>query len=69
MLDDEGKVYVLDFDKAVRFSGNKNALRDKYVCRWRRAVIKHKLPETLSELMCIGLRKNFNQEVGTENLD
>ncbi|MCB0318760.1 MAG: hypothetical protein KDD56_08375 [Bdellovibrionales bacterium] len=62
IVDQLGKVYVLDFDKAVTFLGDKNTLRDKYLCRWRRAVIKHKLPEILSELLCIGLRKNYDDE-------
>ena len=60
VLVDEGKqVYVIDFDKASYFSGSLNALRDLYLCRWRRAVIKHELPEILSELMSHGLRLSF----------
>lgn len=60
LVDEENKVYLIDFDKAHAYSGQANDLRDKYLCRWRRAVIKHELAEVLSELMCAGLRKNFN---------
>ncbi|MBX7136699.1 MAG: hypothetical protein K1X83_01860 [Oligoflexia bacterium] len=49
-------VHLVDFDKAGEFSGSREDLRDKYVFRWRRAVIKHRLPEVLSELVCLGLR-------------
>lgn len=48
--------YILDFDKASVFHGTQEKLRDLYLRRWRRAVIKHNLPEILSEIMCLGLR-------------
>ncbi len=60
IFDDKGKVYILDFDKARFFKGSFNALRDKYILRWRRAVIKHGLSELLSEYFCANLRDNFN---------
>ena len=59
VVDESGKVYLLDFDKAKEFPGGPNALRDAYLVRWRRAVIKHQLPESLSERICPGLRANF----------
>jgi 3-deoxy-D-manno-octulosonic acid kinase len=59
LADRAGKVYLLDFDKAVHFRGTLNDLRDRYLCRWRRAVIKHQLPDVLAELMSHGLRINF----------
>lgn len=59
LLDKSDKAYLIDFDRAERFSGRKNVLRDYYLCRWRRAVIKHQLPESLSEMFCVGMRKNF----------
>jgi 3-deoxy-D-manno-octulosonic acid kinase len=55
--DDE--VYLIDFDKAREFTGRPNALRDRYLCRWRRAAIKHNLPEFLSERVCVDLRKDY----------
>ncbi|NDC38765.1 MAG: hypothetical protein EBZ48_12055 [Proteobacteria bacterium] len=59
VLDHTGKVYLIDFDKARVFGGPRNALRDAYLVRWRRAVIKHRLPEALSESICPGLRTNY----------
>lgn len=58
VVSDSDEVYLLDFDKAHRVSLQKRELRDQYVWRWRRAVIKHKLPEQLSELFCLGLRQS-----------
>lgn len=59
LVDTSGAVYLLDFDKAYGFVGRNNLLRDKYLCRWRRAVIKHNLPEVLSEMMSHGLRQSY----------
>lgn len=64
VVDDSNRVHLLDFDKAHIYSGTSNALRDAYLVRWRRAVIKHRLPESLSERVCPGLRQNF--EVATD---
>ena len=55
----DGDPYILDFDKAVEFKGSIAALRDNYVHRWRRAVIKHDLPQLLSEFICLQLRRSF----------
>jgi tRNA A-37 threonylcarbamoyl transferase component Bud32 len=51
-----GEVYLVDFDKAITFRGSSQALRDLYLRRWRRAVIKHKLSPVLSEMMSLTLR-------------
>jgi 3-deoxy-D-manno-octulosonic acid kinase len=59
VMDQNRKVYILDFDKAEEYTGRKNTLRDLYLVRWRRAVIKHRLPEWVSEAICPALRKNF----------
>jgi tRNA A-37 threonylcarbamoyl transferase component Bud32 len=59
LIDATGRVYLLDFDKAVHFKGGLHDLRDRYLCRWRRAVIKHELPDILAELMSHGLRINL----------
>lgn len=53
-------VYLVDFDKAYEFDGPANVLRDLYLRRWRRAVIKHKLPDLLSEVMSLQLRQDFH---------
>lgn len=59
LIDSEGTVFLVDFDKSHFFKGTKNELRDRYLKRWRRACIKHNMPEILSELMGAGLRRNF----------
>lgn len=59
LVDSGGKPYILDFDNAKEFKGRKNQLRDAYLCRWRRAALKHKLPEDLAELLAVGVRRNF----------
>ena len=59
LVDRQDQVYLLDFDKACRWRGTLSALRDRYICRWRRAVIKHRLPESLSEWLCAGLRRSY----------
>lgn len=50
----EQSVYLIDFDKARHFKGSASDLRKAYICRWRRAVIKHGLPEVLSEYVSAG---------------
>jgi tRNA A-37 threonylcarbamoyl transferase component Bud32 len=60
VVDSSGQVYILDFDKAIVSPGSMNALRDRYVQRWRRSVIKHRLPEFFSEFFCARLRKRFD---------
>ncbi len=62
IVNKSGEVFILDFDKAVPFSDSLNRLRDIYLRRWRRAVIKHKLPECISERVCLGLREHFDEE-------
>jgi 3-deoxy-D-manno-octulosonic acid kinase len=56
LVSPEGRVYVVDFDKARVYRGSASALRDLYLRRWRRAVIKHGLSPVLSELMSLTLR-------------
>lgn len=55
LVQDSGEVSLVDFDKAHRYQGTPRALRQQYLRRWRRAVIKHELPDDLSELFCGGL--------------
>jgi 3-deoxy-D-manno-octulosonic acid kinase len=59
LVSTEGDVSIIDFDKASTFKDSQNKLRDLYLCRWRRAVIKHRLPDFLAEHVCAHLRKNF----------
>jgi len=58
LVDASNKVFILDFDKAYYAKSARWALRDRYIFRWRRAQIKHRLPEILTEMMCLGLRTN-----------
>ena len=57
IVDTHGTVYLLDFDKAREYSGTTEELRDQFIFRWRRAVIKHNLPEELSEMFCCAMRQ------------
>lgn len=61
LVDSTNKVFLLDFDKARDYNGSKSSLRDWYLRRWRRAVIKHALPETLAEGICMGLRRHYEE--------
>lgn len=58
VVSEDDTVFLLDFDKADKVKLEKKDLRDQYVWRWRRAVIKHNLPEQLSEIFCLGLRRS-----------
>jgi len=46
LVNPEGRVFLIDFDKA-RWYKNSRGLKEKYLCRWRRAVDKHGLPSFL----------------------
>ncbi len=59
LIDSSEAVFLIDFDKAYIFRGSATQLRDKYLCRWRRAVLKHGLSDSLSEYFCSGLRKHY----------
>ncbi|MGA1190740.1 MAG: lipopolysaccharide kinase InaA family protein [Bdellovibrionota bacterium] len=60
VVSDEGNVFLIDFDHAEATSCNPKLLRERYIRRWRRAVIKHELPEFLSEIFCGLLRRREN---------
>ena len=55
IIDNQDRIYILDFDKGDIFLGNKKILKNRYIRRWNRAIKKHGLPEILIELMCSGL--------------
>ncbi|MCB0355076.1 MAG: phosphotransferase [Bdellovibrionales bacterium] len=59
LVDDQKRVWMIDFDKAFFFKGNLETLQEQYLRRWRRAVIKHSLPDALSELFCGGVLRNL----------
>jgi 3-deoxy-D-manno-octulosonic acid kinase len=56
LVRDDGTVCIVDFDKARVFQGSTESLRELYLRRWRRAVIKHNLSPVLTELMSVTLR-------------
>lgn len=56
LVQDGGRVSIVDFDKAHEFKGSAERLRELYLRRWRRAVIKHKLSPVLTEVMSLTLR-------------
>jgi len=56
LVDNEQNVWLIDFDKAAHSSLSSRDLRELYLRRWRRAIIKHALPDYLSELVCGPLR-------------
>lgn len=59
VIDTNSKAYLLDFDKARMFSGTRHHLVNRYASRWKRAVVKHHLPETLIDLMNSKLKEIF----------
>lgn len=50
LVNDCGRVYIIDFDKALEKREDAARLRQRYVRRWQRAVIKHELPLFLNPL-------------------
>jgi tRNA A-37 threonylcarbamoyl transferase component Bud32 len=59
LISKNGEPFIIDFDKAAAYPGTREQLRDFYIRRFRRAVIKHHLPEVLSEVFCLKLRKKI----------
>jgi 3-deoxy-D-manno-octulosonic acid kinase len=55
LVDSHDRIYLIDFDKGRRSTIPKNRLYDVYYRRWRRAVVKHQLPEILDEILLEGL--------------
>lgn len=55
----DGSAWIVDYDKAYKHTASKNQLRDSYLRRWRRAIIKHGLPEVFCEVVALALRENF----------
>lgn len=51
VIDTSSKAHFVDFDKARIFHGTEQKLIHRYILRWKRAVVKHNLPDTLWEMM------------------
>lgn len=60
LISKTGEVFIVDFDKARFYTGSSQSLRELYLRRWRRAVIKHGLSPMLTELMSLTLR-SYNE--------
>jgi 3-deoxy-D-manno-octulosonic acid kinase len=54
VIDKDGYVYLLDFDKGRIHKGDRQKLTRRYLSRWQRAVRKHGLPEMLNDLLQSG---------------
>lgn len=48
ILDDQNRLFIVDFDKALTTPRNRRKLKQKYIRRWQRALQKHKLPAVLT---------------------
>ncbi|MBN1905755.1 MAG: hypothetical protein JW927_11715 [Deltaproteobacteria bacterium] len=55
LVNDNNEIFIIDFHKARVFNAGKEILKDKYFTRWKRAIKKHRLPETLNEVFSKGL--------------
>lgn len=55
LIDHANRVFLIDFDKARITHKNRKMLTERYINRWRRAVIKHQLPQMLIETLDAGL--------------
>jgi predicted Ser/Thr protein kinase len=47
----ENRLYLIDFDKARTTPVNRRRLREKYIRRWQRAVLKYRLPAFLNTIL------------------
>lgn len=57
LVDENNDIYIIDFDKAGVFRGDKRVLLKKYMERWGRAVTKHSLPQALYDTLRKDLMK------------
>jgi 3-deoxy-D-manno-octulosonic acid kinase len=58
LVDAQSNIFLIDFDKACLRRLSRHRLRTKYIDRWRRAVIKHGLPERLWKKLKTELQKD-----------
>ncbi|MBT8367318.1 MAG: phosphotransferase, partial [Deltaproteobacteria bacterium] len=48
VVDSTNQIFLVDFDKGKIHYGSREKLRDRYLSRWQRAVVKHRLPVVLN---------------------
>ena len=58
LVDAKSNIFLIDFDKACLTRLASHKLQTKYIERWKRAVIKHRLPERLWKALKTELLKN-----------
>ncbi len=51
LVDDLDRIYLIDFDKSRPYNGSAKELKQRYLKRWQRAVIKHDLPALLLQIL------------------
>lgn len=56
LVGSDGGVFIVDFDKARHVTYSRDEVRELYLRRWRRAVLKHALSPLLVELLSLYLR-------------
>ena len=49
LIDNSDLPYIIDFDKAFIFSGDRSKLKARYISRWCRAIEKHRLNPLLAD--------------------
>jgi tRNA A-37 threonylcarbamoyl transferase component Bud32 len=57
LVSDQNVPFLIDFDKACHVR-NRQRLHRRYVARWRRAVVKHGLPDELNAVMAFASSAN-----------
>jgi hypothetical protein len=57
LVDEAGRVFLVDFDKSRLVSGDPATLKAGYLRRWERAVRKHRLPPAMTQLLRAGLER------------
>ncbi len=59
LVDSKNQIHFIDFDKGRLYTGALRHLADRYMSRWKRAVVKHRLPDMLWEMMDTKLKTVF----------
>lgn len=65
LVNEAGEVYLIDFDKSRAYLGGKDRLRDRYINRWSRAIVKHNLPDMLGKKV----RESFAPKIINPSMD